>query len=260
MLRITAGPDADETRIIGLELRRRGNEGSLVVTRGDAGLVASVTLSGTAITAVEGEPDACLVAIIDDADDTDANGADTGRDPIPMTAAGRPQGLLRYTLEASVCPIVVDILDQAVLVRGPSVCSIREANCEISPRGLWTPFSDRLPLLGARSDGIAAIAARAIADNGPALAARSPGAEERVLRDLARARREDVEECTHFAPGPASRFCEARMAAARAADLAARLGVYPGEGPPPLRERPLPPPPLNILPEESPFLSKRERL
>ena len=58
---------------------------------------------------------------------------------------GRPEGVVRYQLQDATCPMTFDILDEAVLVKGPAdICAFQEANCQTDPSGMWGPEPSQL--------------------------------------------------------------------------------------------------------------------
>lgn len=60
--------------------------------------------------------------------------------PLPLTALGKVNGLLRFSIPVPACPITFDVMNGAVLVPADAPkCTFKEADCEIAPAGLWGP-------------------------------------------------------------------------------------------------------------------------
>jgi hypothetical protein len=67
--------------------------------------------------------------------------------PIGLKPLGSPDGVQRYELESTACPLQIDVLSGAVRARNPNgACSFPQADCRIDASGLWGPagssFSD----------------------------------------------------------------------------------------------------------------------
>ena len=60
--------------------------------------------------------------------------------PLALVSLGQADGLRQFTIPVPACPIKFDVLDGAVLVsRAMPVCAFTEADCEVTPGGLWGP-------------------------------------------------------------------------------------------------------------------------
>lgn len=60
--------------------------------------------------------------------------------PLPLSPLGKVNGLLRFSIPIPACPITFDVLNGAVLVAADAPkCTFKEADCEVSPAGLWGP-------------------------------------------------------------------------------------------------------------------------
>lgn len=65
--------------------------------------------------------------------------------PIATTDLGKPNGLSRIQLALPACPIAFDVLDGAALAIGdPPSCEFKDADCRVSPGGLWGPQAGAL--------------------------------------------------------------------------------------------------------------------
>lgn len=225
-----------EEAVVGRDLKRNGNAGMLRIERAGGGLTARVVLEGTSV-ARPGQ--ACQVRIADG-------------QPVPLSARGRPAGSLRYALEASACPLAFDILEESVLVREPeAVCTFQEADCQVEVRGLWGPEPARLLPQAKAIESARGAADKAVRENYRAMTARAKPAETRtVAAEQAAFSSERTMACRDYAREGTLGFCHARFTEARAAELAARLGVTTtaADAPKP-RPRPRPPaPPAETLP------------
>jgi hypothetical protein len=228
-----------EEAIVGRTLKLNGAAGSLRVERaGRTDLSARLTLDGTRISR-PGE--ACAVTV---------DGA------LPLTPKGRPGGLPRYEIAAPSCPITADLLDGALLVRASAeACLVAAADCRVDPRGLWGPEPAALAPMARAIEGDRGRADRAVRENYKILAQRAKPAEVRgVVSEQAAFSSERETLCRSYAREPAHGFCNARFTEARAAELAARLGVAPAAPAAPARRPaasagPRPPsPPTSLLP------------
>jgi hypothetical protein len=240
---------AAEEEVIGRDLRRNGAAGRLRIERAARGpLTARLTLEGTSI-AKPGQ--ACEVKVADG-------------EPIPLKAEGRPEGSLRYALEAPACPIAFDILEGAVLVpASAAACVIEASDCRAEVRGLWGPDPAAL-LPQVRSIEVArGDADRAVRENYRTLTQRAAPPQVRpIVTEQAAFSSERDMACRDYAREAAHGFCHARFTAARAASLAGRLGLIaptpPAAAAPPPRRPPNPNPPATSsapqpLPRAQPF-------
>jgi hypothetical protein len=225
---------AAEEEVIGREFRRNGAAGRLRVERAARGpLTARLTLEGTAIS----KPgQACEVKI-----------ADGG--PIPLKAEGRPEGSLRYALEAPACPIAFDVLEGAVLVASPTAaCTFEAADCRAEVRGLWGPEPAALLPQTRAIEAARGEADRQVRENYRALSQRAaPNQVRPIVSEQAAFSSERDMACRDYAREAAHGFCHARFTAARAASLAGRLGLI-NPNPPPAASAPAPRRPANPNP------------
>jgi hypothetical protein len=60
--------------------------------------------------------------------------------PIGLKPLGAPDGVLRYELDSTACPLQFDVLNGALRARSPNgACSFAEADCRVDASGLWGP-------------------------------------------------------------------------------------------------------------------------
>lgn len=220
---------AGEDAILGRVLRHNGGAGEAVFEKSGAGYGLKLTADGFQSGNLV-EP--CAVSF--------------GETPVPVTALGRPAGVPRYRLEASVCPIVFDVLDGAVLVVEPTQpCVVEAAACRIDPRGLWGPDARTLAARAKEIEAARGAAERAVREGYRVLTARADAVEQRAIaREQAGFSAERELVCRSYQREGQYGFCGARLTEARAASIRARLGLSnePAKpAPRPARPRPAPP-------------------
>jgi hypothetical protein len=220
---------AGEDAILGRVLRHNGGAGEAVFEKSGAGYGLKLTADGFQSGNLV-EP--CAVSF--------------GETPVPVTALGRPAGVPRYRLEASVCPIVFDVLDGAVLVVEPTQpCVVEAAACRIDPRGLWGPDARTLAARAKEIEAARGTAERAVREGYRVLTARADAVEQRAIaREQAGFSAERELVCRSYQREGQYGFCGARLTEARAASIRARLGLSnePAKpAPRPVRPRPAPP-------------------
>jgi hypothetical protein len=227
---------AGEEAILGKILHRNGHHGEATFSKTASGYGMKLNLDGF-------RPDnliePCSVSF--------------GEEPLPVTALGRPSGVPRYRLEAPICPIVFEVLDGAFLVVEPNEpCVVEAAQCRIDPRGLWGPDARSLASQAREIERARGAAERAVREGYRTLTARSDALEQRsITREQAGFSAEREMICRDFQREGQLGFCAARITAARAAYLRARLGLNtepkPATKPKP---RPAAPKPLSLTPTQ----------
>ncbi|HEY8563930.1 MAG TPA: hypothetical protein VIL65_00390 [Beijerinckiaceae bacterium] len=214
-----------EDAVVGKELKLNGRAGSLRLERAGKDLKARLTLAGTKPSR-PGE--ACAVTL----------GEGAG---LPLASQGRPDGAPRYTLEATACPMVVDVLDGGVLVTQPKeACLFEAAECRVDVRGLWGPEPSALVPQAKTIEQARGGADKAVRENYRVLSQRATGAGVRtVVGEQAAFSSEREMLCRDYARESTHGFCHARFTEARALSLGARLGLTASANP----DRPRPPRP-----------------
>ncbi len=126
-----AKPPAVET-IVARPMALFGSRGGLQIDKsGDDLRVSRLTLTGDKIS----HPNqACQVEM-------------GGADPLKLQPLGAPDGVERFVLDSSACPLQVDVLNGALRVTSPAgACVFTQADCRVDASGLWGPagaiFSD----------------------------------------------------------------------------------------------------------------------
>jgi hypothetical protein len=233
-LRPVPAKNPGEETVLNRELKLGGVAGSLRLERvSKSELRARVVLAGTRLSR-PGE--ACTVA---------------PEAPVPVTARGRSDGLLRYQIEMSACPIQADLLDGALWARGGAVCVVEAADCRVDPRGLWGPDPAQLAVQAKTIESDRGKADRAVRENYKVLTARAQPQESRsVVSEQAAFSSEREMLCRSYAREASHGFCNARFTEGRAAQLAARLGLSapaPGATRRTVQPR-LAPPPTGVSP------------
>jgi hypothetical protein len=202
---------ASEDTVLGREVRLNGIEGSLRIDRAGIDLKAQVTLRGAKIS----QPtESCSVKLGDG-------------QPLPLSNLGKPDGAPRYELQAPLCPIVFEIVEGGVLVSAPAqACVIREADCQVEPRGMWGPEPASLIARARDIEQARGAADRAVRENYKALTQRARPQDVRpIVSEQAAFSSEREQTCRSYAREGVHGFCNTRFTEARAVTLASRLGL-----------------------------------
>jgi hypothetical protein len=161
---------------------------------------------------------------------------------------GRPDGLLRFSVEAPACPFEFDILDGAVLVAPQlQACVFKEADCQASPSGLWGPAGNALGAQTKQLERARSLAEAAMVADYRALSARlsDPAKVNDLARDQSRFSSDREETCRGYSQESAHSFCATRLTEARTAFLRARIDEAPvvaDKGTAPAKRKRKPPP------------------
>ncbi len=156
-----------------------------------------------------------------------------GEQAVPLESLGRPAGLPRFRLQAPVCPIVFDVLGNAMLVVEPrEPCVVEAAQCRLIPRGLWSPDGRGLVALAGELTRQRAAAEAQVREGFRILSERSgPDDKRMVAREQAGFSSEREQICREFNREVNHGFCAVKITEARAHSLKARidaLGRPPG--------------------------------
>jgi hypothetical protein len=153
-----------------------------------------------------------------------------GGGPIEAKALGRPDGLLRYSVDLPACPFEFDVLDGAVLVPAQlRACVFKDADCQASPSGLWGPAGAALEKDAKTIERAGARAQAALLGAFRALDARlnDPAKSDDLARDQSRFSSDRQDICRAYARESVHNFCATRLNEARAAFLKARIDEAP---------------------------------
>lgn len=114
--------------VIGKPFALSGSRGALTVEKSGADLrLSRLTLAGDKISRPN---QACEVAM-------------GGDEALKLKSLGAPDGVQRYELESSACPVQFDVLNGALKATGPAgACNFTAADCRVDATGLWGPSGD----------------------------------------------------------------------------------------------------------------------
>lgn len=233
-----------EAAVLDRDLKLNGSAGTIRIERGGpSGLRARVALQGTRLSR-PGE--ACAV---------------TADEPVPVRPHGRSDGLARYAVDIPDCPLTATLADGGLWVREEGACRSEAQDCGARATGLWGPEPRVLAARVSAIEQDRGRADRAVRESYKALTQRaSPQDVRTIVGQQAAFSSEREMACRAYAEEAAHGFCNARFTEARAAQLAARLGVAPAERPAPAagipgsigrterRPAPIRPPPASLLP------------
>jgi hypothetical protein len=203
-----------EQNVLDQTYRWNGEKGEMTLLKRGAGYGLRLTVEGFQTT---NPTEGCAVSF--------------GAEAVPVTAAGRPEGVSRYRLEAPICPIVFDVLEGAIFVHEPvDACVIAAAACRVQVNGIWGPDAAVLvgqvkPIEQARTR-----AEGALREGFRQLNTRVPDADKRgIAREQASFSSERAQVCRDFRREGAHGFCATKFTEARAIALRARLVALEGE-------------------------------
>lgn len=154
-----------------------------------------------------------------------------GEEAIELEPMGRPNGLPRFRLKAPICPIVFEVMPNALLVLEPQQpCVIEAAQCRITPAGLWGPDGRGMVALARDIERDRARAETQVREGFRNLTNKvSPDEKRTVAREQAGFSSEREQLCRDFNREASHGFCAAKITEARAASLRARLNEGPAE-------------------------------
>lgn len=198
-----------EAGLIRVERRGKGT-GSSAAAAAARTLVARVILNGRGI-----------------ADPTETCRIELGAGQwLPLSPLGRPAGVPRYMLEAPACPLLIDMLDEAVFVGGPSAgCEFRTADCRIDPTGMWGPDAASLTPRAREIERERSRADAALRDTWKLLTERGRGSADQraTTAEQAGFPAERDTMCRDYDGEDVHGFCHTRYTQMRAAGLRTRL-------------------------------------
>lgn len=202
----------NEETVLGRDLKQNGTNGSLRLDRpARSDLRLRLTVVGRR---AAGSVDMCSVAL-------------GGAEGLPLVAQGRPEGAPRYQAADPACPLQVDILDEAVLVKGPTdICVFPTASCQADPSGLWGPEPAQLLGKAREYEQARGTADKAVRDNYKVMSQRAGRDGVRpIVTEQASFSSDREMICRSYAREGSHSFCNSRLTEARALSLATRLGV-----------------------------------
>ena len=201
-----------EDTVIGRELKQNGSNGSLRIERtGRGDLRAKLTLVGRrSAQSVE----TCTIPL-------------AAGEGAPLVSQGRPEGAPRYQLQDPTCPLQLDIVDEAVIVKGSTeICTFQSVSCQADPSGMWGPEPAQLMPKVRDFEAMRASADKIVRDNYKVLASRArPENARPIIAEQAAFSSDREMMCRSYAREATTSFCNAKFTEARALSLATRLGV-----------------------------------
>lgn len=201
-----------EDAVLGRELKQNGTNGSLRIeqtARTDLRLKLTV-VGRRAPQSVE----TCSVVL-------------GGAEGLALVAQGRPEGAARFQSPDPACPLQVDILEEAVLVKGPTeICIFQAASCQADPSGLWGPEPGQLIGRAKDYEQARGTADKAVRENYKVLSQRAtPQGVRPIVAEQAAFSSDREMLCRSYAREGSHSFCNSRVTEARALSLATRLGL-----------------------------------
>lgn len=221
-----AAASGPEAAIAERTLLQNGNQSRLELERRDGQLVAvKLQLAGVAS---DGSGKVCRV-------DLAAAG------PFVAKELGKESGLPRYGLPVEGCEMSFSVLNASALMKGPGqACVFAKEACRVDVSGLWGPPAETVAKTSRDIEKARSKADQAVRAHYKMLIGRAGGhdAVKVVAREQAAFSAEREMVCRAYDGEVQHGFCHARFSEARAAELAARLGVsQKAEGETPRRER-----------------------
>jgi hypothetical protein len=216
---VPAKPPAVEA-VAGKTFGLSGTRGSLTVekTAGDL-LVSGLTLAGDKIS----QPNqACEVALGDDG-------------PLKLKPLGAPDGVLRYELDSTACPLQFDVLNGALRTTSPGgACAFVQADCRVDGAGLWGPPGSSFGEAEAKAlEKERATAEKTLRAHFRGLLARlrkDKPATQAAVREQAAFNSQRAQTCRDYDREETHGFCALRLTEARDFQLQTRLAAANGKG------------------------------
>jgi len=199
--------------VIGKPLGLSGSRGALTVEKSGADLrLSHLTMVGDKIS----QPNqACEVTM-------------GGDEPLKLKAMGAPDGLLRFELDASACPLQFDILNGALRATSlAGACSFAQADCRVDGAGLWGPPGSTLGPAEAKTiERERSVAEKNVRAHFRSLLARlkkDKSAIQAAVKEQAAFSSQRAQTCRDYDGDDAQGFCALRMTEARDFRLQTRL-------------------------------------
>lgn len=174
--------------------------------------------------------------------------------PITLKPLGAPDGVQRFELDSSACPVQFDVLSGALRARSPNgACAFSAADCRIDAAGLWGPagtsFSDAQIKVIEKERGALENAMRAHFRTLLDKYKKDKPAAQAAIKEQAGFSSERAQVCRDYDREEAVGFCALRLTEARDFRLQSRLA---GEGGAVKAEKPKSPPKRRATPVASP--------
>jgi hypothetical protein len=154
--------------------------------------------------------------------------------PIGLKPLGSPDGVQRFELESSVCPLQFDVLNGALRAKSPGgACAFTEADCRVDASGLWGPsggsFSEAQIKSIEKERGSLENAVRAHFRTLLAKYKKDKPAEQAAIKEQAGFSAERAQVCRDYDREELVGFCALRLTEARDFRLQARLAAEGGQ-------------------------------
>jgi len=164
--------------------------------------------------------------------------------PIRLKPLGAPDGVQRFELDSTACPLQFDVLNGALRAHSPNgACSFPQADCRADPSGLWGPagssFSDAQIKSIEKERGGLENAVRAHFRTLLSKYKKDKPAEEAAIKEQAGFSSERAQICRDYDREEAVGFCALRLTEARDFSLQARLASGQGAAKPDKPKKPV---------------------
>lgn len=206
--------------VVGKTFGLSGSRGVLAVEKAGSELqVSRLTLAGDKIS----QPNqACEVAM-------------GGDGPLKLKALGEQDGLRRFELDSTACPLQFDVLNGALRASSPGgACSFAQADCRVDGAGLWGPPGSSFGEADAKAlEKERATLEKSLRAHFRGLLARLKGdrpATQAAVREQAAFNSQRAQTCRDYDREDAHGFCALRMTEARDFQLLTRLAATNGKG------------------------------
>jgi hypothetical protein len=207
--------------VIGKSLGLAGSRGALTVEKSGADLrLSRLTLAGDKIS----QPNqACEVAM-------------GGDEKLTLKSLGAPDGVLRYELDSSACPLQFEFLNGALRATSPAgACSFAQADCRVDGAGLWGPPGSSFGEAEAKTiERERAAAEKSVRAHFRSLLARLKKdklAIQAAVKEQAGFSSQRAQTCRDYDRDDAQGFCSLRLTEARDFRLQMRLAATNGGAP-----------------------------
>jgi len=201
--------------VIGKPLGLSGSRGAVTVEKSGADLrLSRLTLTGDKIS----QPNqACEVTM-------------GGDEQLKLKPLGAPDGVLRYELDSSACPLQFDFLNCALRATSPSgSCSFAQADCRVDGAGLWGPpgasFGEAEAKTIERERATAEKSVRAHFRSLLARLKKDKPAIQAAVKEQAGFSSQRAQTCRDYDRDDAQGFCALRLTEARDFRLQTRLAA-----------------------------------
>jgi hypothetical protein len=158
-----------------------------------------------------------------------------GDGPLKLKSLGAPEGVLRFELDSTACPLQLDVLNGALRATSPGgACAFAQADCRVDGAGLWGPpgssFSEADAKALEKERGAAEKNLRAHFRGLQARLKKDKPATQAAVREQAAFNAQRAQICRDYDRDDSQGFCALRLTEARDFQLQARLAASNGKG------------------------------